>query len=261
MPAYLSRVCIVTVSLNNRVHIDETIRSVLEQTYPAIEYVVVDGGSTDGTVEVIRSHASRLATWISEPDGGIADAFNKGLRRVNGDYILFLNAGDRLATSDAVSEIMHAAREANYPEIVFGDCDIVDGDSGRHLRRLSMKWCPLAFRFGRMINHPATFTHASYFVRYGEFDTSFRIAMDFELMARGILKSRVLHVHTVTTTMRSGGVSTRDREAVVKEIVRALRKNSIVKTRAEELFLRGYFTARRVMRHPKHWLKMLLQRG
>ncbi len=261
MSPNLPRVCIVTVSLNNRAHIGDTIRSVLGQTYPAIEYVIIDGGSTDGTLDVIRAHASRLAAWISEPDSGIADAFNKGLARASGDYVLFLNSDDWLATPDAVDQAMRAAREADYPEIVFGDCDIVDRESGRRLRRLSMEWSPLAFRFGRMINHPAVFTHLSYFRRYGEFDTSFRIATDFELMLRGIFESRVLHVPAVITIMRAGGASMRDREAVVEEIIRALKKNAVVRTYAGELLLRGYFAARRMMRPMKRWLSALLPRG
>jgi glycosyltransferase involved in cell wall biosynthesis len=247
------RVSIVTVVLNGRSHVEDCIRSVLAQDYPAIEYHIVDGGSTDGTLDVIRRYEDRLTSWKSEPDRGIADAFNKGLAMASGDYVLFLNSDDLLAAPNAVGRAMRSAREAGFPDIVFGDCDVVERESGARLRTLKMAWSPLAFRLGRMINHPATFTHASYFRKYGEFDASFRIAMDFELLARGILASRVLHVPGVLTLMRSGGVSTRDRDAAVNEIVRALKKNSLVRSRAGELLVRGYWAARRVMRPLRRW--------
>ena len=237
-------VSIVTVTLNSRAHIGDTIRSVLAQTYPSIEYVIADGGSTDGTLEVIRAHEDRLSAWFSEPDRGIADAFNKGLARTRGDYILFLNADDWLADPKAVSRAMKGAVQSAYPEIIFGDCDIVDRDSGRPLRRLSMKWSPLAFRLGRMINHPALFTHRSYFDKYGTFDTSYRIAMDFELLLRGAFQSRVVHLPGVLTNMRSGGLSMRSRETVVGEIVRALKKNGVIRTRWAERCFRAYFALR-----------------
>jgi glycosyltransferase involved in cell wall biosynthesis len=243
------RVSIVTVALNNRAYIGETVRSVLAQTYPSIEYVVVDGGSTDGTLDVIRAHESRLASWVSEPDGGIADAFNKGLARTSGDYILFLNSDDWLADREAVSRVMQAAVRSGHPEVIFGDCDVLDRDTGRLLRRLSMRWSPIAFRLGRMINHPALFTHRSYFQKYGTFDTSYRIAMDFELFLRGVFKSRVVHVPAVITNMRSGGVSMRYRSMVIEEIIRALKKNGVIRTSFGESCYRGYFALRGVL-HP-----------
>lgn len=242
------RVSIVTVALNNRAHIGDTIRSVLSQTYSSIEYVIVDGGSTDGTVDVIRAHEGRIAAWMSESDQGIADAFNKGLARTSGDYILFLNSDDWLADPEAVSKAMDAAAKSAYPGVIFGDCDIVDRDSGRVLRRLSMEWSPLAFRLGRMINHPALFTHRSYFEKYGTFDISYRIAMDFELLLRGIFQSRVVHLPMVLTNMRSGGASMLDRERVVGEIVRALKENGVIQTRWGECSVRAYFALRRTLR-------------
>jgi glycosyltransferase involved in cell wall biosynthesis len=242
------RVSVVTVALNSGAHIGDAIRSVLAQTYPCIEYTIVDGGSTDGTVNVIRAYESRLAAWISEPDRGIADAFNKGLAKTSGDYILFLNSDDWLVDPEAVSKAMEAAAKSAYPEVVFGDCDIVDRDSGRPLRRLSMSWSPRAFRLGRMINHPALFTHRAFFEKYGTFDTSYRIAMDFELLLRGVFQSRVVHLPRVLTNMRSGGLSMRNRERVVGEIVRALKKNGFIRTRWGEHCVRGYFALRGTLR-------------
>ena len=252
------RVSIVTVALNSRAHVGDTIRSVLAQNYPSVEYVIVDGGSTDGTVDVIRSHEGRLASWISEPDHGIADAFNKGLARTSGDYILFLNSDDWLSDPDAVSRAMEAAVQSGRPEVIFGDCEIVDRDTGRPLRRLSMEWSPFAFRLGRMINHPALFTHRSYFEKYGTFDPSYRIAMDFELFLRGVFRCRVVHVPVVITNMRSGGLSMSHRSAVVEETIRALKKNGVIRTRWGERCFRAYFELRKVLHPLRRWTNSVL---
>jgi glycosyltransferase involved in cell wall biosynthesis len=248
-------ISIVTVTLNSREHIEDTIASVRSQSYPSIEHVIVDGGSTDGTLDVIKAHEKGLADWISEPDRGIADAFNKGLAMTSGDYVLFLNADDWLADSEALSRAMAAA--GSLPDIIFGDCDVVERDTGRVLHRLDHGWSPIAFRLGRMINHPALFTHRSYFRKYGEFDTSFRISMDFELLLRGALQSRIVHVASVITNMRSGGVSMRHREAVVSEIIRAMKKNGVITSPWQEWLFQAYFGVRKVLRPLRRWARAL----
>ncbi|HKW38414.1 MAG TPA: glycosyltransferase family 2 protein [Burkholderiales bacterium] len=248
MAGVLPRVSIVTVTLNGREHIEGAIRSVLSQDYPSVEHLIVDGGSTDGTLEVLRAYEDRLASWTTGPDGGIADAFNKGLAAATGDYVLFLNSDDWLADPEALSRAMRVATGTPPPDIIFGDCDIVDRDTGRLLRRLDHGWSPTAFRFGRMINHPALFAHRSYFRKYGAFDVSFRIAMDFEFLLRGALQSTVVHVPSVITNMRSGGLSMRNREGAVAEIIRALKKNRVIAHPWQEWFLRVYFGARGALR-------------
>lgn len=254
------RVSVVTVTLNSREHIGHAIRSVLSQSYPAVEYAIVDGGSTDGTLDVIRAHEKNLAYWTSEPDRGIADAFNKGLAATRGDYILFLNSDDWLADPDALSRAMQTAMRSPIPDIIFGDCNIIDRETGRVTRRLDHGWSPMAFRLGRMINHPALFTHRSYFKKYGTFDTSYRIAMDYELLLRGALQSRVVHVPSVITNMRSGGLSMRNREAVVAEIILALKKNGVINSRWRGALFQAYFAARRLLQPLRRWADMVRHR-
>lgn len=255
------RVSVVTVTLNSREHIGHAIRSVLSQSYPSVEYAIIDGGSTDGTLDMIRAHEKKLAYWTSEPDRGIADAFNKGLAATGGDYVVFLNSDDWLADPDALSRAMQAATGSPLPDVIFGDCNIVDRETGQVVRRLDHGWSPTAFRLGRMINHPALFTHRSYFKKYGTFDESFRIAMDYELLLRGALRSRVVHVPSVITNMRSGGLSMRNREAVVAEIIRALKKNGVISSRWQEGFFLAYFAARRLLRPLRRWADALRDRG
>ena len=112
-----------------------------------------------------------------------------------------------------------------------------------------------------MINHPALFTHRSYFRKYGTFDESYRISMDYELMLRGALESRVVHIPSVITKMRSGGLSIRNRKAVVEEIFRALKKHGVLSTPWQEWLLRAYFGARRLLQPVRRWAETLARRG
>ena len=247
MSIRVPRVSIVTVTLNNRAYIDDTIRSVLGQSYPAIDYIVIDGGSTDGTAEIVKSYATRLSAWISEPDRGIADAFNKGLALSRGDYVLFLNSDDRLASARAVETMVAAIIDAGFPELIYGDCNLIDRVSGKYLYTASIDFPPRAFRWGRTLPHPSLFTSRDYFDRHGNFDTQFRIAMDYEFLLRGAPKSRVVHVPVVITEVRSGGISTYS-TAVAPEIVRALRKNGLIRTSLGAVSLLAYFRARALLR-------------
>jgi glycosyltransferase involved in cell wall biosynthesis len=113
--------------------IDETIKSVLGQSYPSLEYIVIDGKSTDGTVEVIKSYQAGISKWISEKDEGIADAFNKGLSFATGEYILFLNADDALATPDVLEHIAKEITQNDYPSLLYGDYNILERNSGKFI--------------------------------------------------------------------------------------------------------------------------------
>jgi glycosyltransferase len=236
-------VSIVTVTLNNRAFIVEAMESVFVQSYSKIEYVVIDGGSTDGTADIVRAYQGRLAAWTSEPDLGIADAFNKGLAKTTGDYVLFLNSDDRFASSNSVNLLVQAALRSDLPDIVCGACRLVDRETGELVRDLSLRMTRLGLMVGRTSPHPAMLTSRSYFQKFGVFDSSFKIAMDLDLMLRGALRSRIAYLPDVITVMRSGGASLRHRASVVEEILRALRKNGVVRSHRGESLIRAYFTA------------------
>ena len=128
-------ISVVTVVYNGCRFIEETMASVRSQIGPLVEHWVIDGGSTDGTLDIIRLHAFGLAGWLSEPDDGIADAFNKGLSRATGRYVMFLNADDALAHPSALADLLQAARAGDWPDVVYGDCDLFDPESGAFLYR------------------------------------------------------------------------------------------------------------------------------
>ena len=114
---------IITITYNAVRLVEQTLLNVLSQSYPNIEYIVIDGGSTDGTVDIIRRYESGLAYWVSEPDKGIYDAMNKGLQKATGDYVWFINAGDTLCSSDTVQSIVSKLQKRKVlPDIIYGDC-------------------------------------------------------------------------------------------------------------------------------------------
>lgn len=240
-------VSIITVTRNSCAFLEETIKSVSEQTYPRIEYIVIDGASTDDTVDIIEAKSRHIAKWISEPDAGIADAFNKGFSLSTGDYILFLNSDDRLAVPEVVETMVRAIRESGRPELIYGDYEIRDRVTDAKRYEGSVEFRRGAFLRGRVLPHPCLFTHRSYFQRFGAFDTRFCIAMDYEWMLRGALECRVVHVPYRVTVIRDGGISVNNPNTV-KEIVGALRKNGHIRTAFGAAMLRIYFWMRSVVR-------------
>lgn len=221
-------VSVITVVFNGRRFLAETFASVRAQTYAPIEHWVIDGGSRDGTVDLIREHQAQLAGWISEPDKGIADAFNKGVARARGEYLLFLNADDAFARPQAVADLMEAARAHGWPDVVYGDITIHDGESGELMYRVGEPYSRARLLDGNVLTHPSMLMHRRYFERYGNFDISYRVCMDYDLFLRGIPETGALHVDTVVTRMRSGGVSVRQRAWVVDEVIRALRSHGFI---------------------------------
>lgn len=240
----LPRISVVTVVKNGERFVGQTIKSVLGQRYDNFEYIVIDGGSNDGTVDIIRSHEAGIAKWVSEMDGGIADAFNKGLSFSTGDYVLFLNADDALANPAVIGLAAQVIIEKNFPALLYGDCDVLDRDSGRILYRASIEISRNQLLRGQMIPQPSLFTHRSYFEKYGVFDPHFKIAMDYEWLLRGGLTEPILHVPLLMTNVRNGGLSTIDRPRVVDEIISALKKNGYVSSRWAEMEMRGYYAMR-----------------
>jgi glycosyltransferase len=238
------KISIITIVRNGCEFIEQTIKSVLSQRYDNIEYIVIDGGSTDGTVDIIKSYESKIAKWISEKDEGIADAFNKGLSFVTGDYVLFLNSDDSLANPDVVEIMAHKIIENNFPTLIYGDCDVLDRSSGRAIYRARIKFSPQGLKHAQMLPHPSLFTHRTYFEKYGLFDTRFKIAMDYELLLRGGLKERVVHVPLLVTCVRDSGMSTLNHKHVVDEIILALKKNKYISSKLAEFKMRRYFFMR-----------------
>jgi glycosyltransferase involved in cell wall biosynthesis len=223
---------VITVARNAGPLVLEAIRSVQEQDYPAIEHVVIDGGSTDGSAELIREHLRAEDTFVSEPDDGIYDAMNKGIRRARGEVIALLNADDRYAHARVASTFMQALDD---PEIdcVLGDVAFFREHPDRIVRRYdSGHFRPARIRWGIMPAHPGMVLRRSVYERVGLYRTDYRIAADFEFVARAFGKggTHYTHIPEIFVKMALGGVSTqgaRARQIINRECLRACRDNSI----------------------------------
>ena len=196
-------ISVITAVFNGAEHIEETILAVAEQTYPNVEHIVVDGGSTDGTVAILEEHSDKLGYWVSEPDKGIYDAMNKGIELVSdpGSYVLFANSDDHLYSREALERVIS---QSSGEDLVYGKMVLTDGDiSGVAGRRVDFD--DLA---QQTLCHPATFVRRRVFDQVGKFDTSYRIAADYDHIVRCFAAPVTTRfVDVIVATMRMGGVS------------------------------------------------------
>jgi glycosyltransferase len=227
------KVSIITAVLNGRDSIEECIKSVLSQTYPEIEYIVIDGGSTDGTVDIIRKYEDRIASWSSGPDAGLYAALNKGISRASGDVIGFLHADDIYAFDGVIALVAERLTNEGVSSC-YGDLVYVDRRDGRRTIRYwkSSSYSPGMFKRGWMPPHPTFFAKRAVYERYGPFDTRFSIAADYELMLRLLEKNGVstLYIPQVLVKMRVGGTSNRGLRNILlksREDYRAWKVNSL----------------------------------
>ncbi len=203
------KISIITAVYNNVATIEQTMRSVQEQTYPQVEHVIVDGQSADGTVEVVQRWLRDQDQFVSEPDEGIYDALNKGVRMSTGDVVGIIGGDDFLAGREALSHVAEAFDETGV-DAVYGNLVYVRGDS-RRVRRFwkSSDYHPGGFSRGWVPPHPAFFCRRELFERWGYFRLDLPVAADFEWMLRLIEKHRISlkHVNQTITVMRLGGTS------------------------------------------------------
>lgn len=225
---------IITVCFNNAGTLGDTMRSVLGQTYPDTEYIVVDGSSTDTTVSMLREMEPAFQNrmkWISEPDNGIYDAMNKGIRMASGDVIGFLNGDDYFQDNRVLEDIARAFSQ-HRPDAVHGNLSYIN--SGRQVVRTwkGTPYRPGAFQKGWNPAHPTFYCARRCFEQYGLFDPSIGSAADFELMLRFIEKHRIStrYLDRFMVFMRTGGSSTAGFKAVMRNTrqnKQAFQKNNI----------------------------------
>lgn len=199
------KITIITVSRNAEKYIEQTIMSVVGQTYPNIEYIVVDGASTDRTIDIVKKHKNKITKWISEPDRGIADAMNKGLALTTGDLILFLHADDYLLSSDVINAAV--TRMAGNFDIYAFNLRFSRSGGSTLLRPRGFDW-RMNFKTGLL--HPAVFCQRRVFDQIGPFCTGYRIAMDYEFFLRAYRRRKDLKISDMpVTVMRDTGISSR----------------------------------------------------
>lgn len=230
------KISIITATFNSSATIEDTLKSVLRQSHTDIEHIIVDGGSSDETMELVRKYEPQYRgrlRYLSEPDRGIYDAMNKGLGMATGDVVGLLNSDDFYTEDDALEKIAEALEDRTL-DAVYGDVHFVDGDDlGRCVRYYSSKpfrrgW----MRLGFMPAHPSFYCRREVYNRWGGFDFSYKVAADFENLLRLIYvhRIRIRYIAKDFVTMRTGGISTNgiaSHRQILKDHQRAFRENDV----------------------------------
>lgn len=228
------KISIITATFNSGATIRDTIRSVLSQNYSDFEHIIIDGNSKDNTIDIITEFEPKYngkLRWISEPDKGLYDAMNKGIQRATGDVVGILNSDDFFSNPNILS---HVAKYIEGVDAVYGDIHFVnDNDLAKCIRYYSSKdFAPWKMRFGFMPAHPSFYCKKEIYLKYGLFDTSFKIAADFEQLLRLIYINRIRtkYIPLDFVTMRTGGASTsglQSHKKIFADHLRAYRKNGV----------------------------------
>ncbi|MBK9292956.1 MAG: glycosyltransferase [Oligoflexia bacterium] len=202
----LPKISIITIAKNSENSIEATLKSVARQqgvNAPDFEHWVIDGASTDKTLEIIKKYPH--VKYISEPDLGISDAFNKGVTKSTGEWIIFLNSNDQLNDDYVVKDMLQWLN--SDADVVYGMIAVINPQNGNYLRYAGKDGGWLKLHQRMLLPHPATFMNRRYFEKYGLFNTDFKIAMDYELLLRGYKKSKFIFVPRLINKFSFGGAS------------------------------------------------------
>jgi glycosyltransferase involved in cell wall biosynthesis len=230
------KITIITATYNSSVTLRDTMESVLNQTYQDIEYLVVDGASRDNTLDIVREYEPLFQgkmRWISEPDKGLYDAMNKGMRMATGDVVGILNSDDFYTSKEVLQQVADVFQKENV-DAVYGDVHYVQPEDLSHsIRYYSSKpfrrWM---MRLGFMPAHPSFYCKREVYRKYGTFNTSYKVAADFENLLRLIFVNRIrtYYIPMDFVTMRTGGASSSglsSHKQIMRDHLRALRENGV----------------------------------
>ena len=213
------KISIVTVVWNNKESIRDAINSVLSQTYIDIEYIIVDGASTDGTIEIIQSYGDKISMFKSEPDNGLYDAMNKGITLATGDIIGILNSDDFYLDKNLLSEVMSEFKNKEI-DCLYGDLVYVNAINTSKVIRYwkSKEFKNGLFQKGWHPAHPTFFVKKECYKKFGLFNTKLKISADYELMLRFLEKHKIksLYINKIFVNMRVGGESNRSIKNIIK---------------------------------------------
>ena len=219
---------IITVTYQAGKVLEDTIQSVIFQTYRNVEYIIVDGGSTDNTLDIVKKYQDRISIVVSEPDKGLYDAMNKGIRLATGDYICFLNAGDELHENETLQRMVVTLKGKEIPDVIYGETAIVDEEGHfLHMRRLQapdvLHW--KSFKEGMLVCHQAFFARRELALKH-PYDLQYRFSADFDWCIRIMKDAKYLHNTRITLIdYLNEGMTTRNHKASLKERFRIMAKH------------------------------------
>jgi glycosyltransferase involved in cell wall biosynthesis len=200
------QISIITPVLNGERYIEQTIQSVIRQDYDDIEYLIVDGGSTDGTLDIIKKYENEIDFWISEPDDGIYDAQNKGINVAKGEYFAVLNSGDYYADKNVISKVVSRLVAEENLDYVYSNAFLIKETKNRHIVNFYSNVANI-WKFSP-IPHPALFSKVCLFREFGGFDVSYRVAADYDYICKLFAnKTRGIKIDEFTVFIRQGGYS------------------------------------------------------
>lgn len=231
------KISIITATYNSAGTIKDTLESVLAQSHKDIDYWIIDGGSKDATIDIVRSYEPSFGGrlhWISEKDRGIYDAMNKGLLRCTGDVVGILNSDDFFTSSDILERVASAMETDSQLDAVYGDIHFIHDDAPEKVVRYysSKRFAPRWLRFGFMPAHPSFYARRQVFEKFGVYSLDYKIAADYDMMVRLFVRHKIkaCYLPLDFVTMRTGGASTknlRSRMVLVKEDIKACRKYGV----------------------------------
>jgi glycosyltransferase involved in cell wall biosynthesis len=228
------KVSIITVVYNNKETVVDSINSVINQTYTNLEFIIIDGGSTDGTLEEINKFSKKITRIVSEADNGIYDAMNKGIQIATGEVIGILNSDDLYSNNNVISEVANCFQEDNNLSILYANLFYVNRkDTTKVVRKwFSKEYYNNFFDHGNVPPHPTLFLRSSVYSIAGYFDCKYKYAADYEFMLRIFKKYnfKILHLNKVIVLMRLGGTTNKSLKNIVNgniEILDSWKKNSL----------------------------------
>jgi len=219
-------VSIITVSFNSAKTIERTIQSVINQTYTNIEYIIIDGGSTDGTIDIIKKYSDKISYWVSEKDNGISDAFNKGIRVSNGEIIGIINSDDWYE-NDTIENVVKMHVE-NRADLYIGTLKYWLNNNKNIIIKPNRKYKRIISFFMPHLPHPASFVTKEAYKSIGLFNVKYKYAMDYDFFLRAYLKRKVIcFTDKILANMFTGGASFVNKKEAYKEVFSAS-KNKIL---------------------------------
>lgn len=218
------KLSIITVNLNNKSGLQKTIDSVISQTYKDFEWIIIDGGSTDGSKELIKKYSQYITYWVSEPDKGIYNAMNKGIVKAKGEYLLFLNSGDYLINTNIIEQAFPFMNNADF---VYGSLQLVNRDGDIKIWDIPIDSVTGEFFLNSTMPHPATFIKKEKLLQYGGYDESYKIAADWKFFMDAILfgNSSLKKMPFVVSVFSEDGISSTQLTQVKSERQRGIEQS------------------------------------